>query len=632
VDGARPAIERPQSAGVVESERARPLAWYRPGMPRTWSWGRSVSLIAFLAPMACGGESVSTPPATPAPAVVSAPPAASNVAVEDSEKVPPLDRDDAAIADLGKRLLALTIEHSPETATALGLHDRDTELDDRSPEALERQMAAEETMLAEIRDRFSSPRATPGALVDLELVRSTLAVDLRTRRAQKPLERQPDLYASPMNALFLMTARDYAPAKDRANAALTRMTHLPEVLAHARRNLKSPPKVWTQVGIEMAESAGEFFDSQEKPLLEALPAERERIRKTLADARKAYAEYAAFLKKDVLPRSSGDFAAGRELFDFLLHDGYALKEDAPAVLEIGKRVLARTKADMVEVARRIDPKAKDVATVVRKVKGHHPKAAELLPTYREEVARVRRFLVEKDVVPFPPDDECDVIETPPFLRSTTSAAYDQAPPFDKVTKGLFFVTPVDPKLPKSKQEAQLREHDHGDQVDTAVHEVYPGHHLQLSFARRHPSIVRKITGPAIFAEGWALYTEELLSELGYYTDEERLMQLSWTLVRAVRVVIDVGLHTAGMTFDQAVRMLQTEANLEEPLAVSEVKRYTMSPTQPLSYMIGREALFALRERYKRQEGAAFTLKKFHTDVLTRGTIAPGLLEKEIFGG
>jgi uncharacterized protein (DUF885 family) len=232
-------------------------------------------------------------------------------------------------------------------------------------------------------------------------------------------------------------------------------------------------------------------------------------------------------------------------------------------------------------------------------------------------------------VPFPPGDECRVLPTPPFLRTTISAAYEKPPPFDKATVGFFFVTPVDTALPQEKQEEVLRENDHGDQVDTAVHEAYPGHHLQLSWARRNPSLIRKLLGTSLLAEGWALYSEELMNELGYYTDEERMMQLEWALVRAARIVIDVGLHVRGMSFDDAVGILTREVHLEPSLALSEVKRYTQDPTQPLSYMVGRQQIFKLRERERARLGSAFSLKRFHQDVLSRGTIAPSLIAKEL---
>ena len=538
--------------------------------------------------------------------------------------------DDAAIAKAAQDYLDLLRDVSPETATGLGLHARDAELDDRTPAGFERAIVREETMLASLRARFATPRASRASLTDLALLESALAVDVRTKRERRPLERQPDFYAAPLNALFLMTARDYAPAPERATNALARMEKIVPQLALAETTLRNPPRVWTQVGIEQARGAAAFFDEQRAFLDLALPSEKARVDRVLTNAKAAYARYATFLERDLLARSTGAYAAGPALFGWLLREGYFLDESADQLLARGQRIVLATQAEMNDVAHRIDPGAKDWTSVTARVKGNHPAAAELIPAYAREVARARQFLVDKDVVPFPPGDDCQVMETPAFQRSTITAAYDPPPPFDPSTKGIFFVTPIDPALSAEKQEEMLRENDHGDMVDTAVHEAYPGHHLQLSFARLNASLARKATSTSLFEEGWGLYAEELMAELGYYTDEERLMQLEWTLVRAVRVVIDVGLHTKGMTFDAAVAMLTGVAHLGEELAQSEVKRYTLEPTQPLSYLVGREMIFRLRDRYRARDGAAYTLKRFHAELLSHGTIPPGLIEREMF--
>jgi uncharacterized protein (DUF885 family) len=594
----------------------------------------ALASLATLATLSCGGS----PPAVTDPVHPTASAPTTSASTAQAAPAPAADtQDDAAIADAAKAYLDLIVEISPEAATTLGIHTRDADLDDRTLEGFEKNTAREEKMLAELTTRFKNPRASRAARTDLAILTHTLAVDVRLRREQKPNVLQPDSFATgPMNAIFMMTAREYAPAPERAKNVLARLEKIPKLLEVARTTVKNPPKVWTQVGIDAAGNASSFFDEQKAPLEAALPgaADKARIAAALKGAKDAYAAYTKFLTKEVLPASNGNFAAGKDLFEFLLHENYFLQEDSKAIEETGKRLLTRTIADLDETAKRIDPKtaaASGWSGVVEKVKGHHPKASELLASYRGEVERARKFLVDKDAVAFPAGDDCSVIDTPIFLRSTVgSAAYDQPPPFDAVTKGFFFVTPVDLKLSAKKQEEMLRESDHGDQVDTAVHEAYPGHHLQLSFARTHTSSIRKATGPAIFAEGWALYSEELMSELGYYTDEERLMQLEWTLVRAARVVIDVGLHTHGMTFDEAVKILTDDVHLGRQLALSEVRRYSMNPTQPLAYLIGREQIFALRERYKAREKDKFTLKRFHTEVLSHGTIAPGLIEREIF--
>jgi uncharacterized protein (DUF885 family) len=557
--------------------------------------------------------------------------------------------DDAAIARAEQDYLDLVAAISPEYATALGIHTHDTELDDRTAAGVQRAKAREEAMLSDLTSRFAHAHASRAARTDLAVLTHALTVDIRTlrdidtRRDVDAIERQPDLYTSPLKALYLMMAREYAPAEERARNAVARIEKIPALLAVAKTNLSPPPasgqrdrvvnppaKVWTQVGIETAKSAKAFFEEERGPLLAALPGEKTRIEAALKAATAAYAEYLEFLEQRVLPRSTGEFAAGKSQFEFLIREDYFLKEDSDSLNDVAARLFAQTDAQMGEVAKRIDPRAKGWPEVTEKLKAKHPTADKLLESYRQEVARAKAFLVSHDAVPFPADDKLDVVDTPVFERSTITAEYEEPAPFDTVSKGFFSVTPVDKSLPPARQEEMLRENDWGDMVNTAVHETYPGHHLQLSFARLHPSLIRKSNSTAILEEGWALYCEELMNELGYYTDEQRLMQLEWTLVRAARVLIDIGLHTRGMTFEQAVAMLTDKVHLEHELAMSEVKRYTLEPTQPLSYLIGREMIFRLRERYKEREKDRFTLKRFHAELLSRGGIAPGLLAEEMF--
>jgi uncharacterized protein (DUF885 family) len=580
-----------------------------------------VTLVVACAPAADGSHPTAPPRAK----------AVGDVSPSTSKNEETKDPDDASVQKAAQEYLDLLVEIAPETATALGLHKNDAELDDRTTAGFDKAVDREKAMLDSLKERFKTPKLSPAGRTDLAMLLGALEVDIRTKRVQRPLQRQPDIYASPLNAIFFMTARDYAPAAERAKNVVARLEKIPRVIEAAKANLLNPPRVWTEVGIDRASSAKAFLEAQRGFLTVSLPGETARVDAALKASEAAYEDYKKFLQKEVLPRSNGRFSAGRELFGFLLQNDYFLEESPEDLLAMGKKLFAETNTQMTEVAKRIDPKAKGWPEVVSRLKSNHPTAEGLLDAYRLEVSRARTFLQQKDAVEFPPGDDLDVIDTPPFLRSTVTAAYDQPPPFDATTKGFFFVTPVDKGLSKAKQEEMLRENDHGDLVDTAVHEAYPGHHLQLSFARRNPSLVRKALDHAIFSEGWALYSEELMAELGYYTDEERLMQLEWTLVRAARIVIDVGLHVSDMTFDQAVKLLTEDVHLERQLALSEVKRYTMSPTQPLAYLTGRQMIFKMRERYRQREGVKFSLKKFHTDVLTRATVPPSLMAREIFG-
>jgi uncharacterized protein (DUF885 family) len=613
-------------------------------MRRFWSisWGVLTCLVACAAepPQHAGdpaaqnlarqGPSAQLRAAASVAPAASAPPAAFGATGPAGAPAAALP-DDAAISQACDAYIEMMVALSPEYATSIGRHERDDVLDDRSTQAIERALDKRRIFLRETEARFATVRASAPAKIDLELLLGTLRADLAFESAVAPQKRQPDFYTAPMHAFFLMGARDYAPKAARADAMLKRMMAIPNVVLAAKANLTTPPRIWTEIGIDQAKSASGFFEGQRAFLEAALPGETPRIALALRSAKAAYADYESFLRTTILPRSNGSFRLGRETFEVLLKQRYALTESADEVLALGHRVFADIEQNMNTLARKMDPSAKDFTVVIAKLKGNHPKAPELLAEYRKEVLRARAFLLKNDIVAFPPGDDLEVVDTPPFMRSTVTAAYDQPPPFDPGSKGFFFVTPVDPKLSKQEQEQMLRENDHGDIVDTAVHEAYPGHHLQLSFARMHPSRMRKVTDAAIFSEGWALYSEELMSELGYYTDEERMLQLEWALVRAARIIIDVGLHAGSMTLDEAIRLLVDRVRLGPGLARSEVKRYSESPAQPLAYMVGREKLMQLREAYKKREGDTFTLKRFHSEVLSRGTIAPGYLQREIMG-
>ena len=593
-------------------------------------WTRvGVFAVSLLFASACGDVPVE--PKAPT-IVVATPPVAATAKATTQPAGGSLATPQGALDALEEAYLGLLVRCFPETGTSLGLHDGDALLDPRETGAFLVCIDHFERMLTDVDAVFAAHDAalTPTQRVDFELLRGTLRTRVRSAREENPLALVPTTYTEPFQALFLMMSRDYAPARDRARSMLARIEKLPEVVELAKANLTKPPKVFTEIGIDRAKSAKDFFVDVEAFIAGALPAEKAHVAKAVKEAKRAYSDYAAYLEKTVLPRSTGTYAVGKDFFEFLLRESYFLDGNSGALFEMGRATMAKTIAEMDAVAKRIDPKAKNWVSVVAAEKRRHPKEAELIDAYRKEVLRARAFLAEHDIVSFPEGDDLDVVATPVFLRSTTSAAYDQPPPFDPSTKGFFFVTPVEKEWSAAKKEAWLSESDFGDLVDTAVHEAYPGHHLQLSFARRHPSRLRKIVDSAIFSEGWALYCEELMAELAYYKDSERLMQLQWTLVRAARVVIDVGLHTRGMTLAEAVKILRDDVHLGADLATNEVKRYAMSPTQPLSYLTGREAIFALRERVKKAQGAEFSLKRFHDMVLSKGSIPPGLIERELF--
>ena len=419
-----------------------------------------------------------------------------------------------------------------------------------------------------------------------------------------------------------MAAREYAPAAERARVGSG---------AHREDPRRRRPGAHEPRHAAAGLGAGRHRAGQERGRLlrpssarsswARCPSEEARIDAALGAAKKAYADYARFLEHDALAARDGRLRRRPGALRVPAARGLLPRGETPTrSTTSGKRVFDATSAQMDAVARAHRPQGEVVARGDAQAQGEPPDGGRLLPSYRREVAA--RAAVPRRQGRRARSRRATTARSSRRRRScaaTTTASYEPAPAARSRDARLLLRHAGRPHAATPKQqEEMLRENDHGDKVDTVVHETYPGHHLQLSFARGNPrSSARSSTpsapvvGSDIFAEGWGLYAEELMGELGYYTDEERLMQLEWTLVRAARVLIDVGLHTRGMTFDEAVKMLTDQVHLEHELAVSEVKRYTMTPTQPLSYLVGRERILAMRERFKQKMGSAFTLKAFH---------------------
>jgi uncharacterized protein (DUF885 family) len=544
-----------------------------------------------------------------------------------------ITNQDALVERACAAYLELVVQHDPEDATELGRHEHDDTLTDRSDAAAEAYHKALSDLLTNTEAAVQGASLSKHAQVDLEVLRGLIHYALLHYRALDPLHRMPSVYIDgPLGALFAMTAREYAAPAVRAHAAVARLGALDAALEIARTNLlqgihgdRPPPRPWVLSGIKRAKNAQAFLMDQREFLRRSLP--QAQADAAIAQAAQAIATFARFLERDVLPLARGDFSVGAKVFGELVNARYGLVRDVDAPVSEARASFTTLSAQMDALAKELDPRARSYVEVLRGVKSKHPLATELRATYTGEVARARAFLVSKDVVTFPEGDRVEVIDTPSFLRATTGAAYDRPPPFGNESGGYFFVTPIDPKTPLRAQEEVLREHDFGDIVNTSVHEAYPGHHLQLSIARANPSLIRRMVSTPILSEGWALYSEELMYELGYYTKEERLMQLEWARVRAARVVIDVELHTGALTPERAIDYLVNEVHLERALASSEVDRYVMTPTQPMAYWIGRQAILAMRERAKKAPG--FSLKAFHDELLAKGSIPPALIEREM---
>ena len=532
---------------------------------------------------------------------------------------------------LREEFVEVTLRHNPVAATMAGIHDYDALLPDDSPAGLSERGAwlldFDQRLVATVPWQVLPTEQR----VDFAIMRSKIAAMRADLEEIQRHTRYPAMYPeAALTGLFLLMARPFAPLEERKEPILSRLMAIPEYLTAARANLKEVPAVYRDIAAEVNASGPAFVDGLAGELIRAFPGEAERIEHAASRARVGFIQYQEFLDRDLRGRVGGSFAIGERWMNYKLEREHLLPFDCRALEELGRDHVERTRLVLEAAARRIDP-ARSWRDQIAEGKRRHPEPLRVREAYVAEAERARRFLEQKRLTPMA-DNPLEIIDTPVFERPTTPyAAYLPPSPFDHDQTGYFYVTPIDLSRPKAEQEQQLQGHCHVALSLTVVHEAYPGHHLQVFHANRAGSRLRRIADSNVLCEGWALYCEELMFEEGYHLDPlARLFQLKDLLWRACRVVIDVGLQTGSMSFAQAVDFLVEQAMLERVNAEIEVKRYTATPTQPMSYLVGKLLLLELREEAKRRLKAGFNLYDFHSAVLASGSIPPALMDAEIW--
>ncbi len=531
--------------------------------------------------------------------------------------------------NLTDKILDFEWESHPVGATGQGIHRYDHLLGDYSEDKLREINRTEREFIIKL-EAIPARELSSDELIDCSILIGQLSARTSEYEEFNPYEKDPGIY--PMIGLvgvYLLSVREFAPLPQRAEAILSRLRQIPQLLEEGKANLKKVPPIFTQVAVEICESSQVFWSSFIPQIAQKVPSLQEELEETNQKVLEAFRDYANFLHKGF---PEGDFAYGTELFDYMLKVHHHLPYDAKDLWEMGEEALAKTEEKMKKLAKQVDP-FQDWMEIVKKLKGDHPQPEELIDAYREKMEEARNFVLERDLVTIPPGENLEIVPTPAFERPTIPyAAYMPPPPFDKEQKGLFYVTLVDESLPAEKKEEQLRGHSWFKLVVTALHEGYPGHHLQLIHSNRAESKIRKTFYTSVFAEGWALYCEELMYDEGFYTEPKvRLMQLKDQLWRAARVLIDVGLHTRGWSYEKAVGFLIEKAKLERTNAEKEVKRYCSTPTQPMSYLVGKVQIMDLRREYRLREAKGGELKEFHDRLLSFGTIPIALVREALFG-
>ena len=340
-----------------------------------------------------------------------------------------------------------------------------------------------------------------------------------------------------------------------------------------------------------------------------------------------YKKMADFFKNEYLPASRatsgiGSLSFGKELYAAYVRQWTTTEMTPEEIHELGLKEVARINAEMEKVKNQVGFKG----TLIEFF-GYVRNKPELKPFKKPEevignfnrIYSVIKPNVDK-LFSLQPKTKFEIRRTEAFREKTASAEYSQGTA-DGTRPGIFYVPIPDVK------EYNL----YGDE-DLFLHEAIPGHHFQISLQQENESLpdFRKFNWFGAYGEGWALYTESLGKELGLYQDPYQYFgMLGNEMHRAVRLVVDTGLHSKGWTREQAIKYsLENEAESEASIT-TEIERYMAIPGQALSYKIGQLKIMELRKRAQSKMGSKFDIKKFHEKVLESGVMPLALLEKKI---
>jgi uncharacterized protein (DUF885 family) len=531
---------------------------------------------------------------------------------------------DEKFEQLSAEFLRTHFQQRPLDAVALGWHQYDglfPRLDREALEAEVRRLAAFDERFA----RFRPSRLSPGHRLDLDALQPAIRAERWKFEVQRAPWANPMFYAGAVD-VSLYLKRDWAPLPDRVRSMTAILGHAPAVMRAARANLAPVlARPFVETAIEIAEGSAAFIEKDVSAAAARVkdPALVSAFQSAASGAIAAHRDFATWLRTARLTNATASPALGTRGFRAMLRtERIGLSPDE--VLAVGLREMRAEQARMREAAARIDPSLSP-ARVYEEISKEHPTAADLIPHARRTLEKARQFVADRRLMTIPTEVRARVEETLPPFRSTSTASMDTPGPFEtRATQAYYYVTPVEPDWSSRQAEEWLRSLNRYTLEVVNIHEAYPGHYFQFARLNQTPlGAPSKIFTSYAFTEGWAHYCEQMMLEEGYgggdpvVAAKYQVAQSSEALLRICRLCVAVRMHCHGMSVDQATRFIMENCYYEEKAARPEAMRGSFDPGYCF-YTLGKLQLLKLRADWKAQEGDAFSLQRFHDEVLRHG--------------
>ncbi len=524
----------------------------------------------------------------------------------------------------------------PSIAAGNGLHEHDGELEDMSAASVATEIKWQRSMRSRL-NAFDPQALTPDERVDRRILQGVVdgwILDLDTVRTWT---RNPMIYvAAVSDGVHDLVTMESAAPQVRMRHILTKLHAVPSLLAAARANVRTPPKVFVERAIAMLGGVSDLL-SHDLPLAFAGvddAALRRQMMREAAAADKQLTAYQHYLQTQVMPAATASFVIGVANVEARYRAEELIDLPANRLLQIGTRELALKQAEFTETAARVDA-SRSALEVWHAVQDDHPARGQLVPAARAVVEELFAFTNDHRLMTLPQHHDIVVAPAPDYDLGL--ASMHSSPPLEPhPIQSFYYVTDANAQWTAERQNAWLRTFNYATLADISAHEVVPGHYVHSLFMRRTPGKIRRIwvglnpfPQPSSGQDGWAHYAEQMVSDEGFKADNPRyrLAQIAESLTRICRLITGIKLHSGEWSVQQATELFEREGHLPTEAARSEAVRGTYDPTYG-GYFLGKMAAFKLRGDYQAARGKDFNLREFHERVMSNG-IAPWWAHRQL---
>lgn len=545
---------------------------------------------------------------------------------------------DAAFADLSKRALDTWMQLSPVSATQIGDHRYDSELDDLSAAGQQKTVAAYKALLGEL-DKIEVAKLGRENQVDAAILRNQLQSEIWNAEVLQSGKWDPQLYNGIAgSAIYGLMAREFAPLPERLKAATARMEKLPAIFAQARENLDPArvPKIHAETVAKQNKGILSIVDTFITPHIGELPqADQQRLQAAIDGLKKAVDEQQTWLDKTLVPNAKGDFRIGAEKYDQKLKFALSSSLSRQEIGERARAELKRVREDMYGIAQTVlkdkpgapempaqptdEQQQKAIEAALELAYADKPARDKVVDDAKAALEQSTAFVREHDLMTLP-DAPVDIILMPEFQRGVAVAYCDSPGPLDKNLKTFYAVSPIPDDWNEKQVDSFLRKYNSRMIHLLSIHEGTPGHYLEGWHSAKFPSTLRAVLRSGLFAEGWAVYTERMMQEQGYLNNDPlfHLVQLKFYLRTISNAILDQGVHVDNWDREKAMHLMTHDAFQQESEAAGKWVRAQLTSAQLPTYFVGAQEHFDTRKAVQEKLGDKFNLKAYHDQVLSYG--------------